>query len=84
MVKQYNYKKKLVLLFPQRSVSEQQPQPQLEELDNNINKRSSNIFVLFAKSVSVAEAIIPISKTSKISLEKFIPSSYILKFDKKI
>lgn len=48
-------------------------QPQLEfPLDNNIKSKSKRMFVLFAKSVSVADATTPISKTNKISLEKFI------------
>ncbi len=34
------------------------------------------MFVLFAKSVSVAEAIMPMSITNKISFEKFILTPY--------
>ena len=73
MRKKFNYKKKLVLTFPHES---QLLQHELHPLpfERRINKSKSKMFVLEAKSVSVAEAIIPINITSKISFEKFIKS----------
>lgn len=70
----FNYIKKLVLKFPHESQLLQHELQPLLLFERRINRSKSKMFVLDAKSVSVAEAIIPINITSKISLEKFIKS----------
>ena len=79
MLKKFDYIKKLVLKFPQESQLEQH-ELQLLLFERRISKRSNKMFVLVARSVSVADAIIPINITSKISLEKFIFPSLLKKY----
>ena len=48
--------------------------------ESKIKSRSNKMLVLFARSVSVADAIIPINITNKISFEKFIPLPLFVNF----
>ena len=81
MQKKFNYIKKLVLEFPQESQLLQQPQEFELSEESNIKSNNNKMFVFVAKSVSVADAIIPINITSKISFEKFIFPSLLKKLN---
>jgi hypothetical protein len=47
--------------------------------EDKINNKSKSMLVLLARSVSVAEAIIPISITKSISFEIFITTPFLIK-----